>query len=135
MAQAAQQLQQIQKQQQQSQCQQYQHNSNSSTPSSTNNNSVTSNNGNSNNTNSSTNNNNSSSNTVASSLHHIRPSVASQRLLDLEETTDLEELEQFAKTFKQRRIKLGVPLSNTVSYFSKKKSYSFIIFLLRVHPR
>jgi len=24
-----------------------------------------------------------------------------------EETTDLEELEQFAKTFKQRRIKLG----------------------------
>jgi hypothetical protein len=25
-----------------------------------------------------------------------------------EETTDLEELEQFAKTFKQRRIKLGV---------------------------
>ncbi|XP_065210060.1 protein nubbin-like isoform X2 [Planococcus citri] len=110
VAQAAQQLQQLQKQQQQqqSQCQQYQHNSNSSTPSSTNNNSVSSNNGNNNSTNnSSSNNNNSSSNTVASSLHHIRPSVASQRLLDLDETTDLEELEQFAKTFKQRRIKLG----------------------------
>ena len=28
-----------------------------------------------------------------------------------EETTDLEELEQFAKMFKQKRIKLGKPLS------------------------
>lgn len=28
-----------------------------------------------------------------------------------EETTDLEELEQFAKTFKQRRIKLGTRLT------------------------
>ncbi|XP_026685356.1 POU domain, class 2, transcription factor 1-like isoform X4 [Diaphorina citri] len=37
--------------------------------------------------------------------HHIKQTPA--RLLDPDETTDLEELEQFAKTFKQRRIKLG----------------------------
>jgi len=36
------------------------------------------------------------------------PAVKPTRLEpSLEETTDLEELEQFAKTFKQRRIKLG----------------------------
>lgn len=32
-----------------------------------------------------------------------------------EETTDLEELEQFAKTFKQRRIKLGEPNNTFLS--------------------
>ena len=41
------------------------------------------------------------------------PQANSAPLYDLppEETTDLEELEQFAKTFKQRRIKLGKRLS------------------------
>lgn len=106
----------IQKYQQQQSQQQYQHSSNSSTPSSTNNNSISnssgSNHNNNNNNNNSSSNNNNNSNTVASTLHHIRPSVASQRLLDLDEATDLEELEQFAKTFKQRRIKLGKYRSN-----------------------
>ncbi|KAG8326149.1 POU domain, class 2, transcription factor 1 [Homalodisca vitripennis] len=37
--------------------------------------------------------------------HHIKSPPS--RLLDTDETTDLEELETFAKTFKQRRIKLG----------------------------
>lgn len=37
--------------------------------------------------------------------HHLKSPPS--RLLDVDETTDLEELETFAKTFKQRRIKLG----------------------------
>ncbi|CAB3361261.1 Hypothetical predicted protein [Cloeon dipterum] len=52
--------------------------------------------------------------TVASALHAATKAAATMQagggsLLDgvNEETTDLEELEQFAKTFKQRRIKLG----------------------------
>nr|CAD7413628.1 unnamed protein product [Timema poppensis] len=45
--------------------------------------------------------------TQGSTHHHIKTPQA--RILEPspEETTDLEELEQFAKTFKQRRIKLG----------------------------
>ncbi|RZF39347.1 hypothetical protein LSTR_LSTR000868 [Laodelphax striatellus] len=40
--------------------------------------------------------------------HHKQSSVPPPpRIMDTDETTDLEELEQFAKTFKQRRIKLG----------------------------
>ncbi|XP_054264079.1 POU domain, class 2, transcription factor 1-like isoform X1 [Macrosteles quadrilineatus] len=42
---------------------------------------------------------------AAQGSHHIKSPTS--RLLDTEETTDLEELETFAKTFKQRRIKLG----------------------------
>lgn len=45
------------------------------------------------------------SNNIRVPAHHIKQTPA--RLLDPDETTDLEELEQFAKTFKQRRIKLG----------------------------
>ncbi|XP_039285537.1 protein nubbin-like [Nilaparvata lugens] len=42
------------------------------------------------------------------SSHHKQTSVPPPpRIIDTDETTDLEELEQFAKTFKQRRIKLG----------------------------
>ncbi|CAH1407908.1 unnamed protein product [Nezara viridula] len=36
-----------------------------------------------------------------------RPPLPQQHSMEPDETTDLEELEQFAKTFKQRRIKLG----------------------------
>nr|CAH7757209.1 unnamed protein product [Callosobruchus chinensis] len=45
---------------------------------------------------------------IATPTHHLKPPQAT-RILEPspEETTDLEELEQFAKTFKQRRIKLG----------------------------
>ncbi|XP_021925412.1 POU domain, class 2, transcription factor 2-like [Zootermopsis nevadensis] len=39
--------------------------------------------------------------------HHIRTPQSRMLEPSPEETTDLEELEQFAKTFKQRRIKLG----------------------------
>uniref|UniRef100_A0A1B6CIH3 POU domain protein n=1 Tax=Clastoptera arizonana TaxID=38151 RepID=A0A1B6CIH3_9HEMI len=43
-----------------------------------------------------------------SSGHHIKQhQTPSRSVLEADETTDLEELEQFAKTFKQRRIKLG----------------------------
>ena len=63
--------------------------------------------------------NNSSSSAASSSSTPVTPTAAgggaaaansnSTPIYDLppEETTDLEELEQFAKTFKQRRIKLG----------------------------
>ncbi|CAH1956960.1 unnamed protein product [Acanthoscelides obtectus] len=45
---------------------------------------------------------------IATPTHHMKPPQGT-RILEPspEETTDLEELEQFAKTFKQRRIKLG----------------------------
>lgn len=36
-----------------------------------------------------------------------RPPIPQPHSMEPDETTDLEELEQFAKTFKQRRIKLG----------------------------
>ncbi|KAL1139794.1 hypothetical protein AAG570_006771 [Ranatra chinensis] len=38
---------------------------------------------------------------------HVRPTHPHTHSVEADETTDLEELEQFAKTFKQRRIKLG----------------------------
>lgn len=45
---------------------------------------------------------------IVSGGHHIKQhQTPSRGVLDADETTDLEELEQFAKTFKQRRIKLG----------------------------
>jgi class 2 POU domain transcription factor len=61
------------------------------------------------------------------------PNTAATPLYDLppEETTDLEELEQFAKTFKQRRIKLG----NINFYLGLKKEilmtcFFFLIYLI-----
>lgn len=53
-----------------------------------------------------------------------------------EETTDLEELEQFAKTFKQRRIKLGI--YKTIKLFISSETSTIIncVFLLfRVYAR
>ncbi|XP_072153818.1 uncharacterized protein [Bemisia tabaci] len=89
VAQAAQQIQNLQKQQQQQQQQHQQqqqqhhnqhHNQPPQTPTST---------------------------SAGSGVHHIKAANQNSRLLEVDDTTDLEELEQFAKTFKQRRIKLG----------------------------
>ena len=43
------------------------------------------------------------------------PTPASIQHAQVEEQTDLEELEQFARTFKQRRIKLGFTQVSLVS--------------------
>jgi len=56
------------------------------------------------------------SNTNSSSVcaHPLKAAVTRAQEQNLEEMTDLEELEQFAKTFKQRRIKLG---KNQIVFF------------------
>jgi POU domain transcription factor, class 2 len=46
-----------------------------------------------------------------------------------EETTDLEELEQFAKTFKQRRIKLGEFCISDIFYYCSKANELLLIKL------
>jgi hypothetical protein len=61
------------------------------------------------NNNGSTNNNNNISNSNSSvTSHPLKAAVTRPTEPNPEEMTDLEELEQFAKTFKQRRIKLGI---------------------------
>ena len=61
--------------------------------------------------------------------------------LPADENVDLEELEQFAKEFKQRRIKLGkqktIYHDENINLFSMKSQNIFMIsnFVLRLHTR
>lgn len=74
------------------------------------------------------------SHNLSSHSHHIKSPPS--RLLDVDETTDLEELETFAKTFKQRRIKLGrfsyFPLPSLCCIPLKIYKFIYFIFMRRV---
>ena len=92
---------------------------------------------NNNNNNSSSSNNNSLTSVSSIPANQLRAHV---NKVDADEITDLEELEQFAKTFKQRRIKLGkffVCLSFFLTKQNPEKKMTNVVFLPlnRFHTR
>lgn len=59
-----------------------------------------------------------------------RPPMPQPHSMEPDETTDLEELEQFAKTFKQRRIKLGKCILTTESRsYSENDSFLILAYI------